>query len=117
MIAPEEVLFAVVTVLTFTFLSVRVASVALGPAPLPRGVLRFLELAQAPPRVDRPLQSVDLWVGLGLIVLIEVGVISYLGTALASGDAVTVAADGIHWALELTWLGYLTNIYRKRQQT
>lgn len=105
---------AAVATATFAYLSVRIGEVFNGAARLHPRLMAALEMRRPRPRSQAPLRSVDLWLLVGLLILIEGTLGRQLIDAIAKGNGVVTLLIGAHFALSAAWLVYLRSAYNGR---
>lgn len=102
---------AAIATATFAYLTVRIVGVVSGPGRLHPRLMTALEVRRPRPRSLAPLRSIDLWLLVGLLIVIEGTLGKQLLDAMAQANWAGTLLIGAHFALSAAWLVYLRSAY------
>lgn len=108
------VLVALSFTATFAYLSTRFVALVWGMPHLSRRLRSVLELGTPPSRLIEPQRSLDVWIIVLVLALLEGALIRALSDATAAGDLLGTTILAAHFLLATVWLAYLWNVRASR---
>jgi hypothetical protein len=106
----QNVLVALSFTAAFAYLTARLVALIWGVPRMAPRLRALLELRKELPRITSPARSLDVWVLLVILVIVELVLMRMLAGAVSSGDTPATAMLICHFLFAVSWVLYLSRV-------